>query len=288
MFVAPSRAGNLRALWRAPHCVSLTCATACIVLTAPVLSFAQTASDPITGAWSGRLGRSAVPSYPVSLSLKLDGTSVSGTVSTADGNGEVSIGAYDTASSTLHLEVRRVGESSASLVFDGVVVHGLATGRVLSAQGTGTFVLTLDGTSLSAPQANLATISRDVLRSAVEELMSNITRAAAIVPAQRFRWRPVGTVRSVAELLGHIVDASLYFCGRATGHSVQWTDANAQVSLDKQVLIAKLNDVAAQCNAAAGSGTLEMLVANYGHASLHYGNLVTYLRLLGHVPPAGR
>lgn len=288
MFVAPSHAGNLRALWRVARCVSLVCATAFIVLVAPALGLAQTASDPITGAWSGRLGRSAAPSYPVSLSLKLDRTSVGGTVSTADGSGEISSGAYDTASSALHLEVRRVGESSVSLVFDGVVVHGLATGRVTSAQGTGTFVLTLDGTSRSTPPSNSSTISRDVFRSASDELLTNIIRVAEIIPPQQFSWRPVGTVRSVAELLGHIVDASLYFCGRATGHSVQWSDANADGSLDKPVLIAKLKDVAARCDAAAGGGTLEVLVANYGHASLHYGNLVTYLRLLGLVPPEAR
>ncbi len=286
MFVPPCRAGSRTT--RATRSVFLACATTFVVLTTPALGSAQAARDPVAGTWSGRIGPSAQPNYPVTLNLRLDRASVRGTVSTADGSGEIRSGAYDTASSTLHLEVARVGESSISLVFDGVVVHGIATGRITKAQSIGTFVLTRDGASLSQSAGNAVTINRDALRSAADELMGNITRAAEVVPAQRFGWRPIGTVRTVAELLGHIVDASLYYCGRAAGRPVQWSDAVAEGSLDKLALIAKLNDANAQCRAAADAGSMEVLVENYGHANLHYGNLVTYIRLLGLVPPASR
>ena len=86
-------------------------------------------------------------------------------------------------------------------------------------------------------------------------------------------------------MVGHVADAYLYYCGRAGGSPVQWSDAIAEGPIDKPALIAKLNAAAAQCSAAFEGGSLGPLVENYGHAKLHYGNLVTYLRLLGLVPP---
>ena len=29
-----------------------------------------------------------------------------------------------------------------------------------------------------------------------------------------------------------------------------------------------------------------MLIQNFGHVNLHYGNIVTYMRMLGLVPPS--
>jgi hypothetical protein len=120
---------------------------------------------------------------------------------------------------------------------------------------------------------------------AFEELNGNIAKAAELVPADRFAWRPVGTVRSVGQVVGHVTDAYLYYCGRAAGRPMQWSDAIAEGPIDKSALLAKLNDAAAQCGAAFEKGNVGLLVVNYGHANLHYGNLVTYLRLLGFVPP---
>jgi hypothetical protein len=36
----------------------------------------------------------------------------------------------------------------------------------------------------------------------------------------------------------------------------------------------------------AGTGNIEQLMANVGHTNLHYGNLITYIRMLGMVPPS--
>lgn len=251
---------------------------------APTVGDAQTASDPVTGAWSGRIGSTAQPNFAVTLELRLAGAAVRGMLSSSDGTGDVT-GTYDASTGMLHIAVVRVGEQTASLVFDGVAVQGTATGRVKKGSTTGTFVLTRSGASASQSTKDIGSLDRAQLRAAFDELNANIAKAAQLVPADRISWRPVGTVRTVGEVVGHVADAYGYYCGRARGRAVQWSDALAQGALDKPMLIAKLNDAASLCSAAFDTGSLGPLIANYGHASLHYGNLVTYLRLLGLVPP---
>jgi hypothetical protein len=290
MFVAScsSRRSRWRTnLVRATRSAAWTCATllpALALLGWSGLAAAQTTPDPITGNWSGRVGPSVEPNYAIKLDLRLAGTSVGGTVSSSDGTGEVR-GTYDAPSGTLHLTVTRLGDQRAPFVFDGVAVQGIATGRASSGQTAGTFVFMRNGASARDADANIASIDRSQLRTAFEELNANIAKAAELVPASRFGWRPVGTVRTLGQVVGHIADAYYYYCGRAAGHPVQWSDAIAESQLDKPTLMRKLNDAAAQCTAAHGAGSVGPLIVNYGHANLHYGNLVTYLRVLGLVPP---
>jgi uncharacterized damage-inducible protein DinB len=230
------------------------------------------------------MGPSVEPNDAITVELRLVGTSVQGTLSTAEGTGEIS-GTYDAASGTLQLAIRRVGQQSASLVLDGVAVQGMATGRVSRGQTTGTFVLTRSEAAAREASANMASIDRAQLRTAFEELNANIAKAAELVPASRFGWRPVGTVRTLGQVVGHVADAYHYYCGRAAGNPVQWSDAIGESQLEKTALIGRLNDAAARCSSAFGAGSVGPLILNFGHASLHYGNLVTYLRLLGLVPP---
>ena len=48
----------------------------------------------------------------------------------------------------------------------------------------------------------------------------------------------------------------------------------------------KLKEALDACSAAHEAGQLGPLIANYGHANLHYGNMATYMRMLGLVPPS--
>ena len=36
----------------------------------------------------------------------------------------------------------------------------------------------------------------------------------------------------------------------------------------------------------AGAGEIGPLTENFGHTSLHYGNMITYMRMLGLTPPS--
>jgi hypothetical protein len=118
------------------------------------------------------------------------------------------------------------------------------------------------------------------------ELGAWIMKAADMVPADKYSYRPAPTVRTFGELLGHIADGSNYFCGRAAGKKIQWSDANAQGNTGKAAVVPKLKEALDACTVAHGAGDLGPLIANYGHANLHYGNMATYMRMLGLVPPS--
>ena len=125
-----------------------------------------------------------------------------------------------------------------------------------------------------------------LLGKSFAELSGWILKSAEIVPADKYSYKPAPTVRTFGEQLGHIADGSNYFCGRAAGKKVQWSDATAQGKTDKATVVPKLKEALDACTAAHGTGALVMLIQNYGHANLHYGNMVTYMRMLGLVPPS--
>ena len=55
---------------------------------------------------------------------------------------------------------------------------------------------------------------------------------------------------------------------------------------DKATVVPKLKEALDACSAVHGTGHLGMLIQNFGHSNLHYGNMVTYMRMLGLVPPS--
>lgn len=123
-------------------------------------------------------------------------------------------------------------------------------------------------------------------RGGFAEVHGWVMRAAEMVPAERYTYRPVATVRSFAQLIGHLADSYDYYCARAAGRNLQWTEGDSTVT-DKNALIARLRRAGEACTAVyAGTAALPPLLANVTHTHLHYGNMVTYMRMLGLVPPS--
>jgi uncharacterized damage-inducible protein DinB len=144
-------------------------------------------------------------------------------------------------------------------------------------------------------QAMHATIRRDLFESAQE------------MPANEYVFKPTPQVRSFAQLIGHVVDANFFFCSQAQAHPSPADRIFEQVS-DKAILVKALSDALNYCDAAykattdanfnspqipladpsgkthAGRGAV--LLFNTTHNNEHYGNIVVYLRLKGHVPPS--
>lgn len=118
------------------------------------------------------------------------------------------------------------------------------------------------------------------------QLSGWVITAADTVPADKYSYKPVATVRTFGELVGHIADGYNYFCPRSAGKNVQWSDAIANGKADKTTLVARLKEATDACTAVYGSGHTGMLIQNDGHTNLHYGNIVTYMRMLGFVPPS--
>jgi uncharacterized damage-inducible protein DinB len=129
-----------------------------------------------------------------------------------------------------------------------------------------------------------------------------VVAAAEKMPEQNYSFKPAPDVRSFGQLVGHVADASYYFCSTATGEPNPMKDIE-KTKTSKADLVAALKDAVAYCNKAyagmtdaQGSQTvkfmnydtakLTMLSINTAHTDEHYGNMVTYLRIKGITPPS--
>ena len=105
---------------------------------------------------------------------------------------------------------------------------------------------------------------------------------------EKYNYKPVDTVRSFGQIIGHITDSYNYYCAQGGGTKVEWTDPAEKGNTDKATLVPKLKEALDKCNAAyaADNGQLPPLMENIAHTNLHYGNLITYLRMMGMKPPS--
>jgi hypothetical protein len=141
---------------------------------------------------------------------------------------------------------------------------------------------------LSAQSSAGAGSAIGALRLGWGEVSGWVTQAAAMVPAERYGYRPVDSVRTFGQLVGHVADSYAYYCGRAAGREVEWTDPVEKGPQDKATLVRALATATAACAAVyeATPAGLGPALGNIAHTNLHYGNMITYLRMLGLVPPS--
>jgi uncharacterized damage-inducible protein DinB len=131
----------------------------------------------------------------------------------------------------------------------------------------------------------------------------NIVKAAEKMPEEHYAFKPVPEVRSYGQLLGHIADASFMICSRAAGTDNPSKTSTEKTATTKAALAKALNEAFAYCDGVFAklddtSGAemikfftgpqpkLSALSFNTAHNFEHYGNLVTYLRMKGIVPPS--
>ena len=126
------------------------------------------------------------------------------------------------------------------------------------------------------------------MRNGFNEVNGWVTKATDMVPADKYTYKPVDTVRTFGQLIAHITDSYNYFCAHGVGSKVEWSDAVEKGATDKDTLLPKLKEAVGKCNAAYGSASpqLRPLFTNVGHTSLHYGNIITYMRMMGLKPPS--
>ena len=126
------------------------------------------------------------------------------------------------------------------------------------------------------------------LRKGFAEVSGWVTQAADMVPDDKYNYRPVDSVRTFGQLVAHIVDSYNYFCARGSGNNVEFADPIEKGTTDKATLIPKLKQATDRCNEVykGNSGRVGPLLGNLGHTSLHYGNIITYMRMLGMKPPS--
>ena len=142
------------------------------------------------------------------------------------------------------------------------------------------------GNALGAQQAGANDVAATV-RKGFDDVIASVSKSAEMVPADKYGYKPVAPVRSFGQLIAHIADGNNYFCARASGRDVEWSDAVEKGSTDKATVTQKLKQSVDACASAyGGSGRAAPNIENLSHVNLHYGNVITYLRMMGMVPPS--
>ena len=137
-----------------------------------------------------------------------------------------------------------------------------------------------------------------------EQLTAYITTTAAELPESTYAYRPTPEVRSFGQLIGHVAGAQYLICAAAMGDAPRKEDDIEKTKTAKADLVAALKASTQYCDRAyqqtdkaAQQKTklfgqeqtrLYALMLNATHNGEHYGNLVTYMRLNGIVPPSSR
>jgi uncharacterized damage-inducible protein DinB len=149
---------------------------------------------------------------------------------------------------------------------------------------------------IKAPNPLTATLS--IFRSNMQD---KIMKSADLMPEAKYSYRPTKEVRSFAEILTHIADISYALCSKAKGEA---PPAMTGAKSSKAEIIAYVKGSFEYCDGAFsaftdahlndagdfwGHKTNKMFILTQvgNHDALHYGNLVTYMRLNGLEPTGG-
>lgn len=144
------------------------------------------------------------------------------------------------------------------------------------------------------------------LRSAWTGAKTNFRRSADVMPEAKYGFKPVEGVRSYGAILAHVAGASYEFCAAAKGEKPPHVEAEFEKSATtKAAIVTALDGAIAYCDevykglddakaaqvvggafGGAAAARASSLIGNTVHFQEHYGNLVTYLRINGLVPPS--
>lgn len=130
----------------------------------------------------------------------------------------------------------------------------------------------------------------------------NILKTAEKVPEDLYAFQPTPEVKTMAQMLGHVADANYMFCAAVLGEKSPSPGVEKTMSTKAQIVPA-LKAAFAYCDKAyeqmtdaEGAKTIKffnremakatVLGFNSFHTMEHYGNLVTYMRIKGIVPPS--
>jgi len=139
------------------------------------------------------------------------------------------------------------------------------------------------------------------LKFAWNRVMDIAVRAAEKMPEENYSFKPSPDVRSFGQLVGHAADANFMFAAMAAGEKPTPRDVE-KTKTSKADLVAALKESFATADKAFtmpetqlatpmklfGADTNRWAAVGLliGHDWEHYGNLVTYMRIKGIVPPS--
>lgn len=156
------------------------------------------------------------------------------------------------------------------------------------------------GAASGQPQAQ-------ALRTAWDGAKKNMVESSTIMDEANYGFKPVDTVRTFGQILGHVAGANYVFCSAARGEKPPHAEDAFEKLATKAEIVKAVADSMAYCDrvlAGATDATLgetidmpfgmgkgpraSAVIMNIGHLNEHYGNLVTYFRIKGIVPPSSR
>jgi len=151
----------------------------------------------------------------------------------------------------------------------------------------------------SASAQNPISSGQKFLHSMVK---NNIIRSAEKMPEENYSFKPTPEVRSFGQLIGHLADSQYLFCSAVLGKPSPAPGIEKSRTA-KADLVQAVKDALAYCDQAydavtdaqagapvkffgAEQAKVTVLSFNTAHNNEHYGNIVTYLRIKGLVPPS--
>jgi len=164
--------------------------------------------------------------------------------------------------------------------------------------------------SAGAQQAPNGAPLSTYLRRSYAAVFKDFTAVVEMMPEQDFGFRPAGAVNEVRTFGGivyHVVATTSWMCAMGNGTPDPVTALGPAAIVDKTRLLALVNDTNVRCTAylatltdsaltevvTSGSAPNQLqairgnaAVFTIAHLNEHYGNLVTYIRAKGLVPPA--
>lgn len=131
-----------------------------------------------------------------------------------------------------------------------------------------------------------------------------LQKAAEQFPDSEYDFKPTPEVRSFGEIIGHVAGSQDMFCAAALGEPQPAEDAVEKSARTKADLVEALKKSTEHCMRAYAQtdiqtqgkvkmfgqemSKLDVLLMNATHDNEHYGNIVTYMRLKGMVPPSSQ
>ena len=163
-----------------------------------------------------------------------------------------------------------------------------------------TFAGLIAAVTLAAQGPDMKTLSGGA------QALHNQTKKALIAAAEKmdakdYAYAPTDGVRTFGQLVGHVADAQYTFCSAAMSEKNP-APGIEKSKTEKADLVAAIKDAMAYCDKAYAATTdanvaeivkffggertrLNVLSFNTTHNYEHYGNMVTYMRMKGVVPP---
>lgn len=144
------------------------------------------------------------------------------------------------------------------------------------------------------------------LKAQFDGVSRNVKESAEKMPEDKFSYQATKDVRTFGGFIGHVANAQFATCARAKGEAnpnkEDFEKASGKAALVKAItasneycagVYAAANDKWMMETVTQGQGATArqvpraaVLAQNTSHANEHYGNLVTYMRLNGLVPPS--